>query len=85
MRFLPDSPRISRGGNMILFVDLQRKGGFADDVTITLDNLPPGVTCPPLVMNDKLPGASGVLTFSASSRDASLKCSYPIRLRARRR
>jgi hypothetical protein len=80
VRFLPDAPRISRGGNMVVFVDLKRKGGFADDVTITLDNLPTGVTCPPLVMNDKLPGASGVLTFSAAP-DAQLG-SFPIRLRA---
>lgn len=80
VRFLPDAPRISRGGNTVVFVDLQRKGDFAGDVTVALDNLPPGVTCPPLVMNDKLPGVSGVLTFSAAA-DATLG-SFPVRLRA---
>ncbi len=67
LRFLPDTLRVSRGGNTIVFVDLQRKGDFNGDVTITAEDLPPGVTCPALLMNDKLPGASGMLTLSAAA------------------
>ena len=80
MRFLPDAVRISRGGNAVLFVDLRRAGDFKGDVTVALEDLPPGVTCPPLVMNDKLPGASGMLVLSAAP-DAAV-ASFPIRLRA---
>ncbi len=79
-RFLPDTPRLSRSGNTILFVDLQRRGDFKGDITVTLEDLPPGVTCPPLIVNDKLPGASGLLVLSATP-DAT-RGSFPIRLRA---
>src|SRR5665213_740668 len=78
-RFLPDAARISRGGNSVLFVDVQRAGDFKGDVTVTLDGLPPGVACPPLVMNQKLPGASGMLVLSAAG-DAAIG-SFPIKLR----
>lgn len=80
LRFLPDAPRISRGGNAAIFVDLRRGGEFKGDVTITVEGLPPGVTCPPLVMNEKLPGASGMLMLSAAG-DTPVG-SFPIELRA---
>jgi hypothetical protein len=80
VRFLPDAARVSRGGNTVLFCDVQRKGEFKGDVTITLEDLPPGVNCPPLVVNEKLPGASGMLVVSAAP-DAP-GGSFPIKLRA---
>ena len=55
VRFLPDAVRISRGANSIIMVDVQRKADFKGDVTVTLEDLPPGVLCPPLVVSDKLP------------------------------
>ena len=72
--------RVNRGGNSVVFVDVQRKGDFKGDVTVSLEDLPPGVTCPPLIVNDKLPGASGMLVVSAAG-DAPTG-SVPIRLRA---
>ncbi|HWE02612.1 MAG TPA: PPC domain-containing protein [Tepidisphaeraceae bacterium] len=79
-RFLPDALRVSRGGNAIVFVDLQRKGEFKGDITVTLEDLPPGVTCPPLIVNETLPGASGMLVVSAAPVAAI--GSFPLRLRA---
>lgn len=80
VRFLPDAVRVSRGGNAPVFVDLQRKADFKGDVTITVEDLPPGVSCPPLVINDKLPGFSGMLVLSAA--DDAAPGSFPIRLGA---
>lgn len=79
LRFLPDAVRISRGGNAVVFVDVQRRAEFKGDVTVALEDLPSGITCPPVVVNDKLPGASGMLVLSAAG-DAPLG-SFPLQLR----
>ncbi|HET6246523.1 MAG TPA: hypothetical protein VFE47_02405 [Tepidisphaeraceae bacterium] len=80
IRFLPDTVRVSRGGNAAIFVDVRRVGDFKGDVTVALEDLPAGVSCPPLVMSEKLPGASGILVLSAAPDAAA--GSFPIRLRA---
>ena len=38
------------GGVMPVAVLAFRTGGFAGDITLTAENLPPGVTCPPVTM-----------------------------------
>ncbi|MDB5293048.1 MAG: hypothetical protein JWL69_4289, partial [Phycisphaerales bacterium] len=80
VRFLPDAIRVSRSGNAVIYCDVQRRGDFKGDVTVTLEDLPPGVSCPPLVVNEKLPGASGMLVISAANEAPA--GSFPIKLRA---
>ncbi|MDB5299378.1 MAG: peptidase domain protein, partial [Phycisphaerales bacterium] len=80
VRFLPNAVRISRSGNAVVYCDVQRRGDFKGDVTVTLEDLPPGVSCPPLVVNEKLPGASGMLVISAANEAPA--GSFPIKLRA---
>ena len=77
VRFLPDAPRLHRGGNVAMWCEVKRLNGFKGDVTITPEGLPAGVTASPVVMNEN---ASGWFTISANS-DAALGTT-PIRLRA---
>ena len=77
VRFMPDAVRINRGSHVKVWCDVARINGYAGEVTVAAEDLPPGLTCPPVVM---APGASGVLTVSAAP-DA-MAGSFPIRLRA---
>src|SRR5579884_2799988 len=77
VRFLPDNPRLHRGGNAALWCEVKRHGGFKGDVTVQLEGLPPGVTSNPVVMGET---TSGVFTISANP-DAALG-TMPVRLRA---
>jgi hypothetical protein len=77
VKFGPDALRLSRNGNVAVYCEVQRIGGFKGDITVTVEGLPPGVTCPPVVFNNS---ASDVFTISASG-DA-IQGTYPIHLRA---
>jgi hypothetical protein len=57
--------RLNRGGRTMLWAMVNRKGGFAGDVTVTLWPLPAGVTCRPLRVSATQP-SSGVFTLSAA-------------------
>ena len=47
---IPGTLEVRRGGTERLTVLLQRLEGFADAVTVSVDGLPPGVTCDPVVI-----------------------------------
>jgi hypothetical protein len=77
LRFQPDAPRIHRGGNAKLWLDLNRLN-FPSEVAIAVEGLPPGVsissstTFPPVT--------SGILMLTATA-DAPLG-SFPITIKA---
>jgi hypothetical protein len=78
VRFLPDAPRLHRGGNVPVWCEVKRLNGFKGDVTITPEGLPSGVApTGPIVLS---PGASGWFTLAAAP-DAALGA-VPLRLRA---
>ena len=78
VRFLPDAPRVARGGNTKLWCEVVRANGYKGEVTVSVEGLPAGVTTSgPVVLDEK---ASGVFTLSAAP-DAALGAA-PIKLRA---
>jgi hypothetical protein len=77
VRFLPETLRLHRGGNVAVWLDVRRLNGFRGDISIVADQLPNGVSVVPLTLPDN---ASGWITLSASPQ-AKLG-STPIRLRA---
>lgn len=61
---LPEAALLRAGGNQYLDVLLWRQDGFAGDVTLEADGLPPGVNCPPYTITA---GArSGALVLMAA-------------------
>ena len=44
VRFLPDAPRLHRGGNAKFWCEVERTAGYKGEVTVTLEGLPAGVT-----------------------------------------
>jgi hypothetical protein len=61
----PDALTLRRGGEIEASVFVWRQDGFNDEITLTADDLPPGVSCPPQVLGtDQLHGS---LIFSASA------------------
>jgi hypothetical protein len=77
VRFLPDAPRLHRGGNVKLWCDVERTGGYKGDITITLEGLPTGVTAQPITLAES---TSGIFTLAATN-DAALGA-VPIKLKA---
>lgn len=77
VRFMPDAPRLHRGGNIAIWCDVKRRGGFHGDVTLTPENLPAGVAASPITISEN---ASGWFTLAASP-DAVLGTA-PLHLRA---
>lgn len=77
VRFLPDAPRLHRGGNVAMWCEVKRLNGFKGDVTLSPEGLPSGVTAAPIVIGED---TSGWFTLSASA-DAALG-SAPLKLRA---
>ncbi len=77
--FFPDTLRISRGGNAVVGVEVQRQAGFNGAVGARLENLPPGVSAEPLLV----PPDSTVspLIILHAGEDAPLG-HYPIKLSA---
>jgi len=47
---LPTIPRLRRGGRVPLVVQVHRREGFDGPVTLGVEGLPPGVTCPPVTI-----------------------------------
>lgn len=77
VRFLPDAPRLHRGGNVKVWCDVTRTGGYKGDVTISLEGLPAGVTAQPITLGES---TSGIFTLAAAG-DAGLG-PVPIKLKA---
>ena len=47
---VPTLPRLRRGGRVPLVVQIHRRDGFDAPVTLGVEGLPPGVTCPPVTI-----------------------------------
>ncbi len=65
VRFLPDNPRLHRGGHAAIRCELTRLAGFNETVRVALDPLPPGLFAEPLLLPPGGPG-SGWLVLSAT-------------------
>ena len=62
--FLPELPRVARGGHMKLWCQAKRKGGFDGDVVVALMDMPAGIYCEPLLLKQK-EASSGLMVISA--------------------
>lgn len=60
----PAAPLLRKGGTASLRVIALRRDGFAEDITLTAEGLPPGVACPPLTLSGK--EDTGRLVFHAA-------------------
>ncbi|HSU67094.1 MAG TPA: hypothetical protein VLJ39_09495, partial [Tepidisphaeraceae bacterium] len=76
-RFLPDAPRLHRGGNVAIWCELKRMNGFKGEVTITPEGLPSGVTAQPVTL-----GAQTSTWFTLSAAQDAALGSAPIHFRA---
>jgi hypothetical protein len=77
VRFVPDVLSVGRGSRSGVWCEVRRAGGFAGDVALRFEGLPPGVTLEPAQM----PGnraSSGLFVLSAAA-DAPAG-SFPVRL-----
>jgi hypothetical protein len=63
----PDSVVVRQGGSSYYTVFAWRQDGFTGDIALSIDGLPPGVTCPPQVIGTGLRQATLVVT---AARDA---------------
>jgi hypothetical protein len=63
--FLPELPRVARGGHMKLWCQIKRKGGFDGDVVVALMDMPAGIYCEPLLLKQK-EASSGLMAISAA-------------------
>jgi len=77
VRFLPDAPRLHRGGNVAMWCEVKRLNGFKGEVTVMPEGLPAGVSAMPVALGED---SSGWFTLAATP-DAALG-TVPIRLRA---
>jgi hypothetical protein len=62
------STSVRRGGTAVVGLSLQRRDEFAGEITVSVEGLPPGVTCPGAVLGGKV--EDGSLIFIAAE-DAS--------------
>ncbi len=66
---LPEGVSVPRGGATQLTVYVGRFDGFDGPITLTAENLPPGVACPPQVVGPGLTKATLVLTAGPDAKD----------------
>lgn len=69
VRFLPDNPRVPRGGHVPIRCELTRLNGFNEIVRLAAKNLPAGLHAEPLILAPSDP-ASGFLVLSATEASA---------------
>jgi hypothetical protein len=74
--FRPAACILGQGGNEGYVVYVQRFDGFKGDITLTVDGLPAGVTCPPQVLSHHLKSAR--LTLTAADNAAPFTGSVKI-------
>lgn len=58
----PDAPTVPAGGQEAFTVLVDRSESFAEDVELTVEGLPAGVTCPPQVLNAAMKTTTLVLS-----------------------
>lgn len=76
--FLPDTPRLAKGGRVPIRFEFSAVNGFNDSVRIEPENLPTGVFAEPLVLSPAQPSGLMVLT----ARDDAFSGTVPLRFRA---
>lgn len=82
----PDACRLGQGGNQNYTVFAQRLDGFKEDILLTVEGLPAGVTCPPhilsrnmksthlvLIAADNAPEFTGVVKVTGTATRAGQK------------
>lgn len=66
----PDNPNIGRGGTVVLTVTADRRVGFSSEISLDVENLPPGVTASSGAILKEM--AEGIITLTAAP-DAPLE------------
>ena len=66
----PDNPNIGRGGTVVLTVTANRRVGFSGEISLEVENLPPGVTASSGAILKEM--AEGIITLTAAP-DAPLE------------
>lgn len=67
--YYPDAGTLPRGGAVLFSVFVFRFDGFNDPITLTAENLPPGVNCPPQVVGPGQTRGTLVLTADKDAED----------------
>jgi hypothetical protein len=65
--FRPGSVTVGKGGHETFTVFAWRRDGFKGDITLSMEGLPPGVTCPPQLVGGVLKKAPLVVSAAASA------------------
>jgi hypothetical protein len=63
----PNCPTVRQGGSVLYEFCLNRRDGFAGDVTVEVEGLPRGVTCPPVHVGPNAELSSVVFTAAADA------------------
>ena len=66
---VPEGATVARGGSVLLSVFVARIDGFDGPVTLSAENLPAGVTCPPQVVGPQQTRGVLVLKADATAKD----------------
>jgi hypothetical protein len=64
---VPDAPVVPAGGRAGFTVLVDRDNGFAGEIELSVEGLPPGVTCPPQVLAGNVRQATLVLSAAADA------------------
>jgi len=75
--YQPDTTLLRADGNQYLDVFVHRLDGFTGPVTLTAENLPPGVTCPPSVISTGM--KQGSLVLSAAPKTADYNGTFTVK------
>lgn len=67
--YYPDAGTLHKGGAVLFSVFVFRFDGFNDPITLTAENLPPGVSCPPQVVGPGQTRGTLVLTADKDAED----------------
>lgn len=65
--YVPSVTTVPAGGSQAFNVIIDREGDFGADVELTVEGLPPGVTCPPQVLSGNVRETTFVLTAAPSA------------------
>jgi hypothetical protein len=68
LKFVNDTPRVSRGGRVPVRIEVSRSNGQSEPIRVVAKNLPTGLHAEPVILN----GVDAGLIFISASADASL-------------
>jgi hypothetical protein len=67
--YVPSATIVPAGGSQAFSVMIEREGDFSGDVELSVEGLPPGVTCPPQVLSGHVRETTLVVTAAAGTAD----------------